>query len=88
MHDFLIFHKSYGKKNIYTIESHEYIDVFYDTGNGFSEAEKDTFSQFPITVFSKEGLRSIRIDPSAQHCIVKDIVVKTENEAVSFTTNA
>ncbi len=81
----------YMRKNIinpYVLKSHDYIDVFYDTGKGFSEAEKDIFYQFPITVNSHENLKSLRIDPSNHCCIVTDISIKSENTDLSFTTNA
>lgn len=74
--------------NPYVIEQFDYIDVFYDTGNGFSEAEKDTFYQFPIAIVPKGNLRSIRIDPSAHHCIVSDISIRAGEESLPFTTNA
>ena len=81
----------YMRKNIinpYVLENQDYIDVFYDTGNGFSEAEKDTFYQFPVTIFPKENLHSIRIDPSVHHCIVSDISIRAGEKSLSFTTNA
>ena len=82
---------SYLRKNIinpYVLEQSDYIDVFYDTGNGFSEVEKDIFYQFPVTITPKENIRSLRIDPSAHCCIVNDISIKAENTELSFTTNA
>ena len=74
--------------NPYKVEQSDYIDVFYDTGKGFNGDEKDVFYQFPITVNARDDLKSLRIDPSNHCCIVKDISIKSENTALSFTTNA
>lgn len=74
--------------NPYALEHQDFIDVFYDTGNGFSEAEKDRFYQFPFAVFTKENLRSIRIDPSDHYCIASDISIKAGDDTIDFTTNA
>lgn len=74
--------------NPYAIEHQDFIDVFYDTGNGFSEAEKDRFFQFPFVIFTKENLRSIRIDPSDHYCIASDISIKAGDDTIDFTTNA
>ncbi len=74
--------------NPYVLEQQDYIDIFYDTGNGFSEAEKDVIYQFPVTVHPHENLRALRIDPSARHCMVSDILVETNGKKLAFTTNA
>ena len=74
--------------NPYAIEYQDYIDVYYDTGSGFLKSEKDTFYQFPVTVFPKENLRSVRIDPSARHCIVSNISIKSGEKHLPFTANA
>lgn len=74
--------------NPYKIEQSDFIDVFYDTGNGFSGEDKETFYQFPIAILLKENLRSVRIDPSAQYCIVSDISIKSGENELDFTTNA
>ena len=65
-----------------------YIDVFYDTGNGFSEEEKDTFYQFPVTVPAPSNLRALRIDPLARHCIVQGVSLKADGKEMSFSSNA
>ncbi|BDC96127.1 glycosyltransferase family A protein [Treponema saccharophilum] len=78
-----LFYPFYNK-----ICGNDFIQVFFDTGNGFSEFETAIFSTFPIELKSRENLESLRIDPSARHCIVKDISIKSENTDLSFTTNA
>ena len=65
-----------------------YIDVFYDTGNGFSGEEKDTFVQFPVTVSAPTNLRALRIDPLARHCIVQGVSLKADGKEMGFSSNA
>ncbi|HBJ77297.1 MAG TPA: hypothetical protein DDY68_05950, partial [Porphyromonadaceae bacterium] len=64
------------------------IEVFYDTGKGFSEGEKDVFSEFPITIYSRDNLRALRVDPSCNYCSVRIRSIKAEGEEIPFSTNA
>ena len=66
----------------------DFIQVFFDTGNGFSELETAMYSNFPVELKPRENLKALRIDPSSFPCIVKDISIRTTNETLSFTTNA
>ena len=71
-------HLAYMRKSLinpYVIEQSDCIEVFYDTGNGFSEIEKDVFYQFPINIFPPNNLQAIRIDPSCKYCTVSDIEI-------------
>ena len=72
-------------ENIRQISS---INVFYDTGNGFSEYEKDVFYHFPIDINVTGDMRSIMIKPCNRYCIVKDTFIKIDNNDLPFTTNA
>ena len=86
---FLNFAESIRKQvvNPYLIEADDSINVYYDTGNGFSEADKDTFFQFPVTVFPREQLKAIRIDPSLRPCIVRGISLKADGKEFSYASN-
>lgn len=64
------------------------IEVFYDTGNGFSEAEKDIFYQFPVSLQPRENFRALRIDPACKHCFVSGVSIKSGEKELDFTTNA
>ena len=75
--------------NPYLIEQNsDCIDVFYDTGNGFSESEKDVFYDFPLTIQPPRNLRALRIDPSCKHCFVSGVSIKSGEKELDFTTNA
>jgi len=78
-----IYHPFY--ENVKQISS---INIFYDTGNGFSEYEKDVFYHFPIDINVTEDMRSIMIKPCNRYCIVKDTFIKIDNNDLPFTTNA
>ncbi len=64
------------------------INVFYDTGSGFSEYEKDVFYHFPVELNVGAEVRSIKIKPCSRFCIVKDISIKVDAKDLPFTTNA
>lgn len=64
------------------------INVFYDSGSGFSEYEKDVFYHFPINFHVTDSIKSIMIRPCTRFCIVKDISIKIDGKDFSFTTNA
>ena len=74
--------------NPYAVGQNDCIDVFYDTGNGFSESEKDIFYQFPFVIYPKENLRALRIDPSCSYCIVRIVSIKADDTELSFHSNA
>ena len=64
------------------------INVFYDSGSGFSEYEKDVFYHFPINLHIANSIKSIMIRPCTRFCIIKDISIKIDGKDFSFTTNA
>ena len=78
------------KYNIYNdlFSKLNHVDVFYDTGFGFSESEKSVHQTFPITISSRKDLKSLRIDPSDKFCIVKVKAIKYNNQLLTFDTNA
>lgn len=64
------------------------INVFYDSGSGFSEYEKDVFYHFPINLQVADSIKSVMIRPCTRFCIVKDISIKIDGKDLPFSTNA
>ena len=78
-----IFHPFYNKDT-----TDNYIQVFFDTGNGFSEYESASFSSFPIKLKWRDNLKALRVDPSTRFCFVQDISIQADGNRLSFETNA
>ena len=79
---------SFSQSLLKPIINHDFIEIFYDNGDGFLDAQKEMFYQFPVTIHKCNNMRTVRIDPSQHACIVKNVSINFGGKQIPFATNA
>lgn len=69
------------------LERQDFIEIYFDTGNGFSENEKAVFSSFPVEIKTRRNLKGLRIDPSLRPCIVRGISLKADGKELPYASS-
>jgi len=76
------------KRNKHSISS----NIYFDTGKGFNEKEKETVSlykhkyHFEIVLNVSSDIKSIRFDPvEGQCCILENIQINTDNNLIDYS---
>lgn len=76
------------KREIRDIIDDNCIEVFFDTGNGFSEEEKQVFYNFPIEISLPNNLKALRVDPTYFACSLFVKYIRDEfGKDLTYSTN-